>query len=143
MWLIYLVQSLTWLDLSNNRLVRIEDSTFSALNHLTFLDLSHNKELVLETRGRSFKGLEDSLLHLYLNNVSLNEVPDLPLRALRTLHVTHNEIDEIPNEMSSNLTSLQRLDVSYNQLQVILIFVLYQMQFYWTKDDLHVWALLK
>ncbi|KAJ9598947.1 hypothetical protein L9F63_010541 [Diploptera punctata] len=112
-------KSLTWLDLSHNRLVRIEDSTFSSLNHLSFLDLSHNKELVLETRGRSFKGLEDSLLHLRLNNDSLNEIPDLPLRSLRTLQVSHNQIDDIPNEMPTNLTSLRNLDVSYNHLQAV------------------------
>ncbi|XP_069668870.1 chaoptin isoform X2 [Periplaneta americana] len=112
-------KSLTWLDLSHNRLVRIEDSTFSSLNHLSFLDLSHNPELVLETRGRSFKGLEDSLLELRLRNVSLGSVPDLPLPALRTLRLSDNHIEDIPAEMASNLTSLRRLDVSYNQLQAV------------------------
>ncbi|PSN49296.1 Chaoptin [Blattella germanica] len=127
---------LQWLDLSYNQLaemdfdtfrntrnlqvqVRVEDSTFSSLNRLSFLDLSHNPELVLETRGRSFKGLEDSLLQLNLRNDSLNEVPELPLHALRTLRISHNEIEDIPNELPTNLTSLRRLDISHNQFQTV------------------------
>lgn len=67
-------QSLTWLDLSYNRLVRLDDGVFSDLPYLTHLDLSHNKQLLLESRGRTFHGLEDSLLYLDLSNISLLSV---------------------------------------------------------------------
>lgn len=67
-------QTLTWLDLSYNRLVRLDDGVFSDLQYLTHLDLSHNKQLLLETRGRTFHGLEDSLLYLDLSNISLLSV---------------------------------------------------------------------
>lgn len=67
-------QSLTWLDLSYNRLVRLDDGIFSDLSYLTHLDLSHNKQLLLESRGRTFHGLEDSLLYLDLSNISLLSV---------------------------------------------------------------------
>jgi Leucine-rich repeat (LRR) protein len=107
-----------WLDLSHNRLLRIEDSTFLRLSHLSFLDLSHNSELVLETRSRSFKGLEDSLLELRLCNTSLGSTPELLLPALRTLRLAQNHIQDIPIEVARSLNSLQQLDVSYNQLQV-------------------------
>ena len=106
------------LDISHNRLLRIEDSTFLRLSHLSLLDLSHNAELVLETRGRSFKGLEDSLLELHMCNTSLRSTPELLLPALRTLHLAQNHIQDIPVEVARSLNSLQQLDVSYNQLRV-------------------------
>lgn len=106
------------LDISHNRLLRIEDSTFLRLSRLSLLDLSHNTELVLETRGRSFKGLEDSLLELHLCNTSLVSTPELLLPALRTLHLAQNHIQDIPVEVARSLNSLQQLDVSYNQLRV-------------------------
>ncbi|KAG7188011.1 hypothetical protein KM043_017654 [Ampulex compressa] len=68
---IFRLRGLTWLDLSYNRLVRLDDSVFSDLPYLTHLDLSHNKQLILETRGRTFTGLEDTLLYLGLSNISL------------------------------------------------------------------------
>ncbi|KAG7188013.1 hypothetical protein KM043_017656 [Ampulex compressa] len=46
-------------------------------------------------------------------------VPELPLRRLRTLHLAYNELASIPAEMSSNLTSLHHLDLSYNDLTVV------------------------
>jgi hypothetical protein len=83
--------------------------------------------MVLDTRGRSFKGLENSLLELHLRNASLGSVPELLLPALRILCLTHNRIQDVPIELASNLTSLRRLDVSYNQLQVRLTSVLYYL----------------
>lgn len=47
---------------------------FSDLPYLTYLDLSHNKQLILETRGRTFRGLEDVLLFLGMTNISLLSV---------------------------------------------------------------------
>jgi Leucine-rich repeat (LRR) protein len=108
------------LDMSHNHLLRIEDSAFSLLSSLSFLDLSHNPDLVLQTRGRTFKGLENSLLELHLGNISLGSITELPLPALRTLRLPHNRIQDIPVEVASSLTSLRRLDLSYNQLQVCL-----------------------
>lgn len=109
-----------WLDMSHNHLLRIKDSTFLFVSRLSFLDLSHNSQLVLETRGRSFKGLEDSLLELHLCNTSLGSMPELLLPALRTLRLAQNRIQDVPVEVARSLTSLQQLDVSYNQLQVCL-----------------------
>lgn len=60
--------------MSYNRLVRLDDGVFSELPYLTHLDLSHNKQLLLESRGRTFHGLEDSLLYLDLSNISLLSV---------------------------------------------------------------------
>lgn len=38
---------------------------------------------------------------------------------MQTLHLAHNELASIPAEMSSNLTSLHYLDLSYNDLTVV------------------------
>lgn len=70
----YSFQSLNLLDLSYNRLAQIDAGTFKGLPKLSSLDLSHNSQLVLEPNGLSFQGLEYSLLHLELDNVSLTQV---------------------------------------------------------------------
>ncbi|XP_015593421.1 chaoptin isoform X2 [Cephus cinctus] len=116
---LFRLRGLTWLDLSYNRLVRLDDGVFSDLPELTYLDLSHNKQLVLEPHGRTFNGLEDSLLTLGLSNISLLSVPELPLRRLRTLYLADNELASIPPEMASNLTSLHHLDLSHNDLTLV------------------------
>lgn len=68
-------QSLAWLDLSNNHLVRIEGGSFSALPKLRWLDLSNNSPFNSGERGMTiFKGLERRLSHLGLKNVSLVSV---------------------------------------------------------------------
>lgn len=72
----FFFKSLTMLDLSYNRLLRLEDSSFTALPRLVSLDLSHNIDLTFEPRGRSFQGLEDTLQSLGLKNVSLSTVTD-------------------------------------------------------------------
>lgn len=69
------MQSLAWLDLSDNHLVRIEGGSFSALPRLRWLDLSNNLPFNNGDRSSSlFKGLERRLSHLGLKNVSLSSV---------------------------------------------------------------------
>ncbi|ETN67288.1 chaoptin [Anopheles darlingi] len=107
-------RSLAWLDLSHNRLVRLEDAAFATLPRLATLDLSHNGEL--EVMGRAFIGLEGSLIELRLANVSLGAVPELASPSLRTLQISHNELPSIPPELAANLSALRSLDLSENDL---------------------------
>ncbi|XP_055618814.1 chaoptin [Toxorhynchites rutilus septentrionalis] len=107
-------RSLSVLDLSNNRLVRLEDAAFATLPRLSWLDLSHNDEL--EVMGKAFIGLEKSLIELRLSNVSLNTVPELSNPSLRILKISHNDLPSIPAELATNMASLRELDLSENDL---------------------------
>lgn len=110
------LQSLQVLDLSNNRLTQLEDAPFSALPRLSVLDLSHNVELRLEPRSRTFQNMQESLLDLRLSNLTLHQAPELPLPALQALCLSHNLLVQLPAEMANSLSSLRRLDLSFNGL---------------------------
>ncbi|CAH1176590.1 unnamed protein product [Phaedon cochleariae] len=112
---------LMYLDLSYNRLAQIDAGVFRALPRLSSLDLSHNSQLALEPNGLSFQGLEYSLLHLKLNNVSLTMVPTLPTPNLVSLSLSHNFLPSVPPEMATNMTNLRRLDLDFNDLTAVPI----------------------
>ncbi|KAJ8961557.1 hypothetical protein NQ318_014809 [Aromia moschata] len=114
-------KNLNYLDLSYNRLVQIDAGTFKGLSRLLSLDLSHNSQLALEPNGLSFQGLEYSLLHLSLDNVSLTLVPTLPTPHLISLSLAYNALPTVPPEMATNMTNLQRLDLNYNDLTAVPI----------------------
>ncbi|KAK7788932.1 hypothetical protein R5R35_012068 [Gryllus longicercus] len=112
-------KSLQWLDLSGNRLVRLEDAAFAALPRLAHLRLAHNAELQVDARGRAFAGLRDSLLALSLENTSLTAAPELALPRLRDLSLAHNALAALPTELALNLTDLRELDLSFNRFQTV------------------------
>ncbi|XP_050498519.1 chaoptin isoform X1 [Diabrotica virgifera virgifera] len=114
-------RSLNFLDLSYNRLASIDAGTFKGLPKLSALDLSHNSQLVFEPNGLSFQGLEYTLYHLQLNNISLSQVPTLPTPHLISLSLSHNSLPTVPPEMTTNLTKLQRLNLDHNDLTAIPI----------------------
>lgn len=103
--------------MSSNRLARLEEAAFATLPNLVVLDLSDNKEL--EVYGRVFKGLENSLIELSLDNISLIQAPDLSLPNLRVLRIAHNELPSIPPELAANLSCLRVLDLSENDLTAV------------------------
>lgn len=104
------------MDLSYNRLIRLDNAVFATLPSISVLDLSHNDEL--EVVGRTFIGLQ-SLIELNLQNVSINTIPDLSLPHLRILKISNNELPSIPQELAVNLTSLIVLDISNNDLLTV------------------------
>nr|XP_023026888.1 chaoptin [Leptinotarsa decemlineata] len=112
---------LNFLDLSYNRLAQIDAGTFKSLPRLTSLDLSHNSQLTLEQNGLSFQGLEYSLLHLKLDNVSLTMVPTLPTPNLVSLSLAYNSLPTVPPEMATNMTNLQSLNLNFNDLTAVPI----------------------
>jgi Leucine-rich repeat (LRR) protein len=114
-------QHLSRLDLSYNKIEKFEDAAFATLPSLIMLDLSHNNEL--EVYGRVFKGLENCLKSLKLNNISLIQAPELSLPNLRELEITHNELPTIPQELAANLTSIRSLDISFNDLPSVPLLI--------------------
>lgn len=95
----------------------MEDAAFATLPHLSILDLSHNEEL--KVLDKAFVGLQNTLIKLGLNNVSLSSVPDLPLPSLRVLELADNELPSIPQELATNMSQLRMLDLSDNDLPSI------------------------
>lgn len=65
------------LDLSHNKIIDIDTGVFAPLYRLYNLNLGHNTELVFGAHGAMFKNIEDTLLHLNLDNVSLTEVSEI------------------------------------------------------------------
>lgn len=110
-------QSLSWLDLSHNLLLRLDDAAFATLPRLNYLDLSYNVDL--EINPRAFIGLENTLLDLNLQNISLDFAPELPLQKLQSLNLAFNELPNIPQMFAENLTHIRSLDLSYNDLTII------------------------
>lgn len=109
------------MNLSNNFLFRLDDAAFATLPRLSSLDLSNNEEL--KVMDRAFFGLESSLVKLGLNNVSLTTVPELHLPNLRELRLSRNELPSIPQELAYNLTSLQVVDLSWNDLTSVPLLI--------------------
>lgn len=62
------------MDLSHNKIIDIDTGVFAPLSRLYTLNLGHNTELVFSAHGAIFKSIEETLLHLNLDNVSLTEV---------------------------------------------------------------------
>ncbi|KAK4882835.1 hypothetical protein RN001_006154 [Aquatica leii] len=112
-------ERLAFLDLSYNRLVQVDPGVFGILHKISYLDLSHNSQLSIEKNGKNFQGIEDSLLYLKLDNLSLITVPELPLPNLVYLSLAENALSSIPPEMAGNLTSLRELNLAKNNLTVV------------------------
>ncbi|XP_077286802.1 leucine rich repeat containing G protein-coupled receptor chaoptin [Arctopsyche grandis] len=112
-------RSLSWLDLSNNKLVRVDGGSLGSLPRLSWLDLSHNGPLAFGRGDRTFQGLENRLTHLSLKNISLTVVPSLPLPLLRSLDLSNNNLPSVPPDTATNLTQLRYLDLSNNDLTTV------------------------
>lgn len=103
-----------YLDISYNYLLRIDDAVFATMPKLAVLDLSHNRDL--KVMDKSFMGLENSLIKLGLENVSLSTVPEIRLKYLREFRLGYNELPSIPQELAHNMSNLRMLDLSNNDL---------------------------
>ncbi|XP_044258031.1 chaoptin isoform X2 [Tribolium madens] len=114
-------KSLSWLDLSYNRLGQIDAGTFKGIPRLASLNLGHNSQLTLEINGLSFQGLEYTLLHLNLDNVSLSQVPTLSTPNLLSLSLAFNSLPTVALEIAGNISSLRYLNLDYNDLSAVPI----------------------
>jgi Leucine-rich repeat (LRR) protein len=134
---------LEYLDLSFNCLERLDASTFEGLHELRILDLSHNSltgdfdaEPLLGlfnlhsvdvgyNRIRSFRIDDGGLESLETLSAAWNRVADLSfvrrLPRLRSLDVSHNVVERIPDDLlmttrSGGLMTINRLNLSGNSI---------------------------
>ncbi|KAL2781173.1 toll-like receptor 3 precursor [Daubentonia madagascariensis] len=131
------------LNLTKNKISKIESGAFSWLGHLKVLDLGLN-EIGQELTGQEWRGLENifeiylsynkylqltsnsfasvpSLQRLMLRRVALKNVdsspsPFHPLHNLTILDLSNNNIANINEEMLEGLGKLEILDLQHNNL---------------------------
>ncbi|KAF7994465.1 hypothetical protein HCN44_003937 [Aphidius gifuensis] len=109
--------NLKYLDISNNELKSLPDKTFIDLKSLNYLDLNTNKLASLDSN--IFNGLSN----LKLLNISDNYLKFLPdkifdeLHNLRILSLGLNKLSHFESNIFMNLWFLEELDVSNNQLE--------------------------
>ncbi|XP_033195282.2 leucine-rich repeat and fibronectin type-III domain-containing protein hattifattener isoform X2 [Bombus vancouverensis nearcticus] len=115
------LKNLTVLDLSMNKITRVNDDTFAGLKLVT-LKLSDNE---VTLAPGSFRGLERSLKNLNLKGTRQKKVPEA-LRGLRTLaflDLSQNSIRELPGSAGTKafegLDSLTGLNLERNLIQNI------------------------
>ncbi|XP_053381250.1 uncharacterized protein LOC123562128 [Mercenaria mercenaria] len=113
--------SVTFLDLSHNRISHLDDTTFEEVPDLEILYLNDN--LLTSLDKDLFKGLT-SLKMLHLNTNLLTTLhKDLfkELTSLTTLHLDNNLLTVLPTDPFKYNTALQYLSLSANQLSTITI----------------------
>lgn len=107
------------IDLSQNRIKAITDSTFFFAIGLEFIDLSQNK--IVQIARNAFYGLIN-LRTLYLQNNVIDELPTrmfdfLPM--IETLHLNDNAIKSIDEHLFVNNFKLKSIILNDNQIKTI------------------------
>lgn len=108
------------LDLSNNRLEKVEKNTFQQLNSLKVLNLSRNWIEWIEPGSFGFHLMNLTQLDLSENRLRCIDVGLLEdLNKLEVLDVSRNKIEEIESDAFRDLSNLKELDLSENRLAMI------------------------
>lgn len=103
---------LLFLRLSNNFIEEIHDDSFGDLHELIGLDLSSN--LIEVISFNAFVKLRNLLWLKIDQNCLLNVALYLPVRALHSLNIAHNLINEFP-QISGSI-SITMLNLSHNKI---------------------------
>lgn len=129
------LRALKSLDLSNNKLNRIDDNSFANMQ-LSTLKLSDNS---IDISDLAFAGLESTLKNLNLKGTNLKTIPKAiaNLSALAFLDLAQNKIKEIEPDLLTNLHSLTAINLERN-----LIERLHQRVFAGINDSLSSLSLL-
>jgi len=111
--------SLTHLDLSFNRMSRVDSGTFRQLTHLSVLQLAHNEiESISEDAFSSLQGLQT----LVLSHNRLTRLDSLPfsgLHGLMSLSLDNNRLESLHDDVFRNISSLFELNLSNNKLRTV------------------------
>lgn len=111
------LQRLRWLDLSNNRIVVVGDSAFDTLHSLLHLDIAGNPLGRISTR--LFSKVKDSLLHMHLSNMSLENLPEFDTFShLLTLNFSYNRLTHMPPNFNKSFPNIKTLDLSGNDMSL-------------------------
>ena len=109
-------------DFSKNELQSLSQNVFRGILQLGVLDLSHN--FLNSLNEETFHPLSNSLIQLKLNHNRLSEMDAYKLAQvlsvlanLKTLHLRHNELVQLPN--LSQLGKLEEINLGNNQLRNI------------------------
>ncbi|XP_062267085.1 leucine-rich alpha-2-glycoprotein-like [Platichthys flesus] len=111
--------TLTWLDLSRNRMRKVPTALLQRLPQLESLDLSHNH---LETISANSL---DALTKLERLNLQDNKLETLDASVLESnrnltyLFLSRNKLSKIPQKLFQELTELKNLHLDDNQLSHI------------------------
>ncbi|XP_048860288.1 fibromodulin a [Brienomyrus brachyistius] len=100
------------LRLNNNKISKIETSSFKGMDNLTVLYLHANE---IQDVGRVLKDLT-SLTLLDLSNNHLKKVPQELPKMLHQLYMESNSIDAVPVNFLSDFSQLQYVRMSHNAL---------------------------
>lgn len=113
-----LLTSLKSIDLSQNKIMKVDNNTFKNLHSLRELNLSNNK-----FNNISLNFMTDShlnVLNFSHNNLSvLSEDTFKNLKNLHTLDMSFNQLGYLNGSIFGNLENLEILNISYNKLKVL------------------------
>nr|XP_055046623.1 leucine-rich repeats and immunoglobulin-like domains protein 3 [Misgurnus anguillicaudatus] len=113
---IFQLPHLQHLELSRNRVRRVEGLTFQGLHNLSSLKIQKNG--ITRLMDGAFWGLSNmTVLHLEFNNLTeVNKRWLYGLLALQQLHLSHNTISRIKPDSWESCQKLAQLDLSWNEL---------------------------
>ncbi|XP_074600267.1 uncharacterized protein LOC141854476 [Brevipalpus obovatus] len=109
-------RSLITIDLSGNFIHILTDHWFTAFRHVEEINLSHNRLLRID--GKAFDRLEN-LIKLCLNNCSLSSIPHLDAPKLLYLELNDNRIGNISGSSLYKSKKLRSLDLAGNLLKEV------------------------
>ncbi|CAG9811906.1 unnamed protein product [Chironomus riparius] len=118
-WFSGIEDTLEVLLLDYNRILGFSSFVFDRFVNLRELDISVNKGTVLY--GQVFFGLS-SLRRLYMNSIGLTTIDPAwfrPLTAIENIHLSYNQIRDIPDNSFDGLSTLQTLELSTNNLAFV------------------------
>ncbi|XP_059199070.1 toll-like receptor 3 isoform X2 [Centropristis striata] len=118
--------NLTFLDLSLNDMVNIDEGSFQWLPRLQTLNLTNNK--IKHLTKATFQGLKNlKKLHLTKALVKSKTIPKIddfsfqPLSSLESLMLQETAVSEITEHTFTGLTSLRELDMSWSSCSSLRI----------------------
>ncbi|KAL1514147.1 hypothetical protein ABEB36_003454 [Hypothenemus hampei] len=104
------------LDMSKNKLTILPDNVFTQLSYLQYLDLSSNP---LRANFKELFHYAQNLKYLNLANTGLISTPNFPLPDLVHLNLSHNSLQTINKYSFQGLSKLKSLDLSHCNLNYV------------------------